>query len=148
MNWIIYPSKMLWIKSAKIIPSKMLGISVVFWAFPALKPWGHTFHFLNVLGSRPRSQYIFLVHNHQLWISISLIPYTFCTTISTKIPTSSNNHNLSPINSIYPFYLFLPRVHFSLTKISKKYIPILSPTYTYKSLIFLSLFHQKYQKMA
>lgn len=68
-----------------------------------LFPMGDTFHFWGIPGSRPRSQYIFLVHNHQLWISISLIPYTFCTTISTKIPTSSNNHNLSPINSIYPF---------------------------------------------
>nr|DAZ02630.1 MAG TPA: hypothetical protein [Caudoviricetes sp.] len=44
--------------------------------------------------------------------------------------------------------MFLPGVHFSLTKISKKYIPIPSPTYTYKSLIFPSLFHQKYLKMA
>lgn len=99
-------------------------------------PNGDTFHFWGIPGSRPRSQYIFLVHNHQLWISFSLILYTFCTTISTKIPISFNHHNLSPINSICPFYLFLPGVHFSLTKISKKYIPIPFPTYAPESLTF------------
>ena len=76
-----YPSKILWIKPAKIIPSKLLGISVVFWAFPALDGMGCTFHFLDVPGSKPSPQYIFLIHPQEitfyrniLFIILSLIP--------------------------------------------------------------------------
>lgn len=140
MNWIRYPSKILWIKSAKIIPSKVLGMSVGKWAFPALKPWGCPFHFLNVPGSRPSPQYIFLIHNHQLPICYILYLYTFCTIILAKItffPSHPNHHSNSLITFLpYPGYTF------PWQKYSKIYPYTLSSTYTHKSLIF----HQKYQK--
>nr|DAG35440.1 MAG TPA: hypothetical protein [Bacteriophage sp.] len=91
---------------------------------------GRTFHFLDVPGSRPSPQYIFLIHNHQLSILFSFIIYTFRTTISTKIPI----HPILPnflISPIYPapalyhtLYHLLPSPGtFSLDKNTPKIYP-------------------------
>lgn len=109
---------------------------------------GRTFHFWHVPGSRPSHQYIFLIHNHQLSILLSLHKCAYCTIFSNHLsqntpsntpPNSSHlypthTHFLHPLHSI----LLPPRGTLSLDKSIPKYTPIPSPTYTHKSLTFPS----------
>ena len=127
--------------------------SAGFWAFPALNQIGDTFHFLDVPGSSRSHQYIFLIHNYQLWILFSPILYTLSTTIHTIIPTKYQTISYSQISKYHSY--FLSRHSISLSTIYSpsqgtlfpdknipKYTPIPSPTYIHNSLIF----HQKYLK--
>ena len=118
-------------------------------------PMGHTFHFLGIPGSRPKPQYIFLIHNYQLWILFYPILYTLSTTIHTIIPTKYQTISYSQISKYYSYFLSRhsislstiyspPRVHFSLTKISQN-----TPLYPLLHILTnLSIFHKKYKKMA
>ena len=128
--------------------------SVVFWAFPALDGMGHTFHFLGIPGSRPKPQYIFFIHNHQLWILFSPILYTLSTTIHTIIPTKYQTISYSKISKYHSYFpsrysISLSNQPYSPTpgtlfpdKNIPKYTPIPSHTYIHNSLIF----HKKIPK--
>lgn len=104
------------------------------------------FETFQAAGRDPSTSFLFIITNYEFHFLLFYIhsaqqfPQKYQ---SLSITTTSLSYQLNL--SILPVPI---RVHFSLTKISKKYIPIPSPTYTYKSLIFLSLFHQKCPKMA
>ena len=144
----LYPSKMLWIESAPKIPSKVLGMSAVFWAFPALDGMGHTFHFLDVPGISRSPQYISFIHNYQLWILFSPILYTLSTTIHTIIPTKYQTSSYSKISKYHSYFpsrysITLSNQPYSPTpgtlspdKNMPKYTSIPSPTCAHKSLNF------------
>ena len=118
------------------------------WAFPALAPMGHTFHFLDVPGSRPSPQYIFFIHNHQLWLLFSPILYTLSTTIHTIIPTKYQTISYSKISKYHSYFpsrysISLSNQPYSPTpgtlspdKNMPKYTSIPSPTCAHKSLNF------------
>lgn len=106
---------------------------------------GHTFHFLGIPGSRPNPQYIFLIHNHQLWILFSPILYTLSTTIHTIIPTKYQTISYSQISKYHSYFLSrhsislstiyspYPGAHFPLTKISQNTLlyPLLHTSITH-----------------
>ena len=123
--------------------------SAGFWAFPALDRMGHTFHFLDVPGIRSKPQYIFLIHNYQLWILFSPILYTLSTKIHTIIPTKYQTISYSQTSKYHSYFLSrhsisLSTIYFptpgtlSLDKNIPKCTTIPSPTFTYKPLTFSS----------
>ena len=113
---------------------------------------GRTFHFLDVPGSRPRSQYIFLIHNQETTFQLTYYRYIFPLnpinfTYSTLQQTIFYWHPILPLSSfsIYQQIITRPLQHshptpgiLSLTKNIPKYYPIPSPTYTSESLTFPS----------
>lgn len=117
--------------------------------------WGTLFIFLDAPGSRPRSQYIFLIHNRQLSILFSLHKCAYCTIFSNY--QSQNTPSNTPPNSshfpLFPIYFPsstalhpspLPGAHFSLTKTLQN-TPLYPLLHTPSNHL---LFHQKYLKMA
>ena len=76
---------------------------------------GRTFHFLDVPGSRPSPQYIFLIHNYQLWILFYPILYTLSTTIHTIIPTKYQTISYSQISKYHSYFLSRHSISLSTT---------------------------------
>ena len=86
--------------------------SAVKWAFPALDKVGDTFHFLGIPGSRPKPQYIFLIHNQEITIyrnilhiisSLILNNFTNTSPIGSQYYYSPSHPNLSINNFLTPF---------------------------------------------
>lgn len=92
---------------------------------------GRTFHFSRRSRQQAEPQYIFLIHNYQLWILFSPILYTLSTTIHTIIPTKYQTISYSQISKYHSYFLSrysisistiyspYPGAHFPLTKISQ-----------------------------
>jgi hypothetical protein len=62
---------------------------------------GHTFHFLDIPGSKPSPQYIFLIHPQEITIYRNILHI-----ILSSIP--NNSINISPIGSQHYYFLSFP----------------------------------------
>ena len=89
---------------------------------------GRTFRFWHVPGSKPRSQYIFLIHNHQLSILFSLHKCAYCTIFSNYLPQKHTTKSIP----FFPLPISISIIHCTQS------LSLPSSTYTHKSLTFPS----------
>ena len=143
--WNTRPGKLLRTQPKQALYSTKANLA--FCTKAGFHPMGDTFHFLDVPGSRKSPQYIFLIHNHQLWIPFSTILYTLFTTIHTIIHTKYQPISFSQISKYHSYFpsrnsislstiFFPPRGILSLDKNIPKCTTIPYPTCTHKSLTF------------